>query len=490
MPAHSCRFHFSSGALALACFLALPAGAATLTVLTDAATGPGSLRQALLDAAAVPSGTTAEIVFDPVFFEVPRTVVLDAPLPVVKRSLVIDGPVLAASGEPMVTVSGDFNGSGTIDQGDVAGLHLEVPAEGAATVRRVAFSGCRSTANPGGAVFFRPAGPAVLLIEHCVFTGNAGRWGGAVSMGGDGHQATVRDCVFAGNQASEHDGGAMHLGSTPALVERCIFRNNTAPGGGAIHTFHGGAVLRGCLFETNTARTIGQGGAVSARLGLKVIDCTFVGNRARAGGALFLSEMLPPATGAAIENSTFSANVATGAPGGAIYAIGTEAQLRHCTITLNHANADAVADPFAGGGGIAVPGAANENRIRLHNCVVAENQLSGPGSAAATDLQAPATSVISLGGNVIGIGDSLATVFSQPGDASGSVGQPLAAMLAALAANGGPLATHLPAPASPVIDIGVPGPNPVIDVDQRGRPRPGGAGPDAGAVERVSPGDD
>lgn len=461
-------------------------GAATFTVTTDASTGPGSFHQAMLDGVAVPKGTVVVIDFEPVFFAEPRTVLLTEVLPVLKRSVSIDGPALGVDGRPMVTLSGDRNANGVADVGDAAGLNLEVPTGGALSLRRVSFLGFRSTATAGGAVFFRPDGAATALIEQCVFTGGSGRWGGAVSFEGVDNQAIVRNCIFVGNRATEFDGGALSLGRTLALVEGCEFRQNSAPtGGGAVHSFHGAAELRACLFEGNDALPSGAGGAVSARVGLKVTGCSFVNNQARAGGALFLNQMRTPDPGAVLINSTFSGNSALSAAGGAIYAIGTDAMLRQCTVTLNQANKNGAADAFLSGGGFAVPGAANLNRLQLHNCVVAGNLLNGPGPGAGTDLHGPAVSYISLGGNVIGIADTLAAVFNQPGDKTGMLAAPLAAGLAPLAATVGQLPSHSLQPESPALDTGVPGPDPAIVVDQLGAVRPSGPAADAGAVEVV-----
>jgi hypothetical protein len=462
------------------------ASAATFTVTTDASTGLGSFHQAMLDGAAVPLGTPVVIDFEPVFFAEPRTVLLTEVLPVLKRSVTIDGPALGVDGRPTVTLSGDRNANGVADVGDAAGLNLEVPTGGALSLRRVGFFAFRSTATAGGAVFFRPDGAATALLELCVFTGSSGRWGGAVSIEGDGHLVIVKNCVFTGNLATEFDGGALSLGRTPALVEGCEFRQNSAPtGGGAVHSFHGAAELRACLFEGNNALPAGAGGAVSARVGLKVTGCSFVGNQARAGGALFLNQMRTPDPGAVLINSTFSGNIALTAAGGAIYAIGTDALLRHCTLTLNQANKNGAADAFISGGGFAVPGAANVNRLQLHNCVVAGNLLNGPGPASGTDLHGPAVSYISLGGNVIGIADTLAVVFNQPGDKTGTLAAPLAAGLAPLATVAGQWPAHGLLPEAPALDTGVAGPEPAILVDQLGAVRPSGPAADAGAVELV-----
>lgn len=461
------------------------ATAEELVVTNDLSSGPGSFRQALIEASALPAEAVVEIGFDAEFFAESRLIKLGGPLPIVRRSVVIEGPPLGEGGVPMVTLSGDTNESGSPDAGDVAGLHLELPKGGSAVLKRLTFERCLSTATPGGAVYFRPDGPARLEIEECVFTRNVGRWGGAVSMGGEGHEAILRGCLFRGNVATVFDGGAVHLGGTPALVERCQFLENVAPHGGALHTFHGSAEIRGCLFDSNQTMAAGRGGAISARHGIRIVGTTFVNNSARTGGALFLSQMAAPAPGARIENSTFSANVATTAAGGAIYAVNADVLLRHATLTLNHANSGAAADPFVGGGAIAVPEAASVNQIRLHNCLIAENRLSGPGSAATVDLQGPAVSFVSLGGNVLGVGSHLTTVWSETGDRFGSAEEPLAPKLDPLSPNGGTLPTHLPQPDSPAVDAGVAGPDPVIAVDQRGAARPNGPAPDAGALERA-----
>ena len=486
MPSYFLSFSSFFRAVLVTAVISGAASAATFTVTTDASTGLGSFHQAMLDGAAVPPGTPVVIDFEPVFFAEARTVLLTEVLPVLKRSVTIDGPALGGDGRPTVTLSGDRNANGVADVGDAAGLNLEVPTGGALSLRRVGFFVFRSTATAGGAVFFRPDGPATALIEQCVFTGSSGRWGGAVSFEGDGHQVIVKNCVFTGNLATEFDGGALSLGRTPALVEGCEFRQNSAPtGGGAVHSFHGAAELRACLFEGNNALPAGVGGAVSARVGLKVTGCSFVGNQARAGGALFLNQMRTPDPGAVLINSTFSGNIALTAAGGAIYAIGTDALLRHCTVTLNQANKNGSADAFISGGGFAVPGAANVNRLQLHNCVVAGNLLNGPGPAAGTDLHGPAVSYISLGGNVIGIADTLAVVFNQPGDKTGTLAAPLAAGLAPLATAAGQWPAHGLLPEAPAVDTGVAGPEPAILVAQLGAVRPSGPAADAGAVELV-----
>jgi hypothetical protein len=84
---------------------------------------------------------------------------------------------------------------------------------------------------------------ANLTIERCVFVGNLGYYGGAVSCGA----SMVRDCLFVGN-ASELGGGAITVGFGGAAVQGCTFvGNHLHPGnvgGAAIYSVHGVTTLR------------------------------------------------------------------------------------------------------------------------------------------------------------------------------------------------------------------------------------------------------
>ena len=94
MPSYFLSFSSFFRAVLVTAVISGAASAATFTVTTDASTGLGSFHQAMLDGAAVPPGTPVVIDFEPVFFAEARTVLLTEVLPVLKRSVTIDGPAL------------------------------------------------------------------------------------------------------------------------------------------------------------------------------------------------------------------------------------------------------------------------------------------------------------------------------------------------------------------------------------------------------------
>src|SRR5262245_22323438 len=94
---------------------------AALTVTTAADSGPGSLRQALLDANASPG-------FDTIHFAIgsgPQTIAPSAPLPALTDSAVLDGTSQPGfAGTPLITLdgSGAGNGHGLVLPADGCGV--------------------------------------------------------------------------------------------------------------------------------------------------------------------------------------------------------------------------------------------------------------------------------------------------------------------------------------------------------------------------------
>lgn len=88
-------------AFAIALFLAIPLHAATFTVTNAQSSGPGSLRQAMLDAQ---YSANAKIVFD-IAGNPPFTIDVDEPLPVMYRSVTIDGvSQTGVTGAPLIVL--------------------------------------------------------------------------------------------------------------------------------------------------------------------------------------------------------------------------------------------------------------------------------------------------------------------------------------------------------------------------------------------------
>ena len=165
--------------------------------------------------------------------------------------------------------------------------------------------GSGQSGNGGGISFQsnQKPGAAVLTIESCRFLNNyAGGGGGAVYAGRTPDGITIRRSLFKDNKTS-HNGGALRLlQATNILVEDCLFTgNSTVIEGGALYNSEVGSgdrgmTIRSCTFSGNrthadahvTDVNKGSGGAVYNGVSSPVlVNCTFTGNEAKYGGALF-----------------------------------------------------------------------------------------------------------------------------------------------------------------------------------------------------------
>ena len=127
----------------------------------------------------------------------------------------------------------------------------------------------------------------------------------------------------------------------------------------------------------------------------------------------------------------------------------------------------------------------SESTIQLKNTIVAGNS-----EGIYPDIYGY-NSVTDLGNNLIGTGAAFNAGFpliidnsftnGVNGSIVGTLANPIDPLLGPLANNGGPTQTHALLPGSPAIDAA--NPNSFPSTDQRGVPRPQGAGPDIGAYE-------
>jgi predicted outer membrane repeat protein len=308
----------------------------------------------------------------------------------------------------------------------------------------------------GGAIMNYP--DATLTISGTVFTSNmADHEGGAILNKGD---ATVNNSVFSGNTAGD-SGGALHNDATASL-------------------WLAGAVLHG-----NEGNDYGGGGIYNRGGDLWVTDTTFDGN----SGALVGGGLVNYAGHSTLTGVTFSGNSAQG--GGGVYSYVGTITLTHVTLSGNHASGFST---YTGGGLLN----DEQNRAWLQHVTFANN--TAPAAGAALQYKAFGASELHLT-NVLFAADlgqavppancegyapdtavfNLSTDTSCTPAGSGNR-RGVAADLGALANNGGPTLTHLPATGSEAVDHGqcIGG----LTFDQRGLPRFVGAACDIGAVER------
>jgi hypothetical protein len=345
------------------------------------------------------------------------------------------------------------------------------------TVQHLAFTGGFTTDVPntkdttqGGAAIFREGGSLDVIDcqftdNHCAQTGQDVS-GGAITSQGVGDTVIVGS-TFTGNSGS--NGGAVGNLGNGLTVVNSRFENNAATGtdgnpgnggnGGAI-VFDGAKTsmsLCGLVFQGNTAKAIG--GALFRvaynEEPTNIERCSFDGNSADAsvglGGAIYLQDTTITMTGTAIINNKAHygggfwvgqsaianltnvtiANNASDQGGGFWFANQVSGTFLNCTIAGN-----------TSGYGEALFGATNT--VKLQNTIVAGNNCKG--------------------GPFAGGDDNLAFMGGDSCIAGALEGDPL---LGALADNGGPTQTMLPAAGSPAIGKGMNCP----PTDQRGEPR-------------------
>jgi CSLREA domain-containing protein len=348
--------------------------------------------------------------------------------------------------------------------GEPARLRLADVTVSSNTAQGVAFAA-------GGGI----ASYGTLELEQVELSGNAATVGGGLAVRNLA-TATLTHVTASGNNAVEEGGGVLTSAEAiVAIVDGTLAANTAARGAGLINQPDGTTSLRDSVLRDNVAGATG-GGALN-RGTLTATDTTFADNAAQGqagGGGIYnqagadaeLDRVTVARNSAWLRgggvvnygrlsavNSTLSANSAT--LGAALSALGTAAnpastRLTHVTVAANT------------GGGVA--NAPAYSTLELANTILADSA-SGPNC----------TGTVNSGGSNLDSGTSCG--LTAAGDQSAT--NPL---LAALATNGARTPTHAVQAGSPAIDAADRANCP--DSDQRGVPRPQGAGCDIGAYER------
>lgn len=372
----------------------------------------------------------------------------------------------------------------TLTGGNADGDGGAIANRGTLTANNVHLHG--NSAERGGAIHNQDG--SVTITDGAVYDNEAQFGGGLGNVDGE---VTIADTQFGragqGNTASTTGGGLHNLSGSDGLarvtIVRSTFLENVAGNsGGAImndsvdqqgqdFVSDSEITIRDSIFQGNQA---GLGGAILNFLdgsSLDIAGSTFVGNEASLhGGALFNARGDIEAA-----NSTFSANTAVD-EGGAIMNNGADESrlvLTHVTIVGNTA---------AVGGGLFQEGAFTDffgNRVvgegnsTLTHSILADNA-GGDCDGSESDLTGDVR-ITSTGHNL----DSDESCNQLDSDVTATD-----VMLGDLADNGGSTMTHLPLEGSPAIEGGL-NPTCLLDVDQRGEPRPGAnsGACDIGAVE-------
>ncbi len=117
-----------------------------------------------------------------------------------------------------------------------------------------------------------------LTVQNCTFDGNSGKAGGAIRMYSGHMQLT--DSLFENNSASTSGGALFQDVATYQSIQNCTFSGNSAESGGAVFGF-GRSIISNCVFENNSARS---GSAASADCyAPDFVHCVFFANPADDG---------------------------------------------------------------------------------------------------------------------------------------------------------------------------------------------------------------
>ncbi|MEM7246353.1 MAG: right-handed parallel beta-helix repeat-containing protein [Acidobacteriota bacterium] len=236
--------------------------AATFTVDDLADAGPGTLRQALLDA----EGSAGADVID---FTLPGQVDLLSALPTITESVTIGGD---AAGNTL-------NGDGTFRIVTIEASDVDVVLRDLVLTNGMTFD--------LGAGLFADVTSSTVTLERCFVTENTAQdVGGGVALIGDDATLVMADCRVTENVA-DLGGGVIVGGLTGLVMTDCLVADNEAEVGGGIVFAKGpnGGTLTNVTVTGNTSLDLGGGlvvGGLSAPLA--IVNCTLAGNEAGTDG--------------------------------------------------------------------------------------------------------------------------------------------------------------------------------------------------------------
>jgi hypothetical protein len=436
-----------------ALFLLLTNGhAANYVVVNNSNSGPGSLRQAIVDANAGGGGNIT-------FSNVSGTIALQSDLPALTANITISGPGSAAL---TISIPGEVSAVLTNSAANTAALTgLTISASldnyGTFTLDDVIVG---NQFNPGHAGLYNSG---TMTLSRCTFTGNRVPNGNADSIENDG-AINLDHCSITNNGGG--DGSIYNTGSLTMDNSIVVAHYYFTSSSGGIVNDGGIVVLRNCSISNNVSV---EGGGIWNAGSLAVTNCVINSNRSvysdppTPGGGLYNFGY------AILQNTTVSGNSAMG-QGGGIWNDGS-LRLLNCTIASNTASMG-YQQPGSGGG--VWNSTSDRTLFQSRNSIIAGNKsVTTNQTLVADDIHG---NLDSFGHNIILSGNGW-TGF----DNTDLIG--VDPLLGPLQDNGGPTLTHALKQGSPAINAVDPTGAPVDD--QRGVPRPQGPGIDIGAFEFV-----
>jgi hypothetical protein len=225
---------------------------ADLFVTTSNDSGPGSLRQALVDAADMTGPDT--INFSPA----------------------LSGQTVAFS---PTKLAGTENESGYVID-DLAGVTID------ASTLPAGLTLTRGNTSVNGRAFHLRTGS--LTLKAMTFRNCGGEFvhGGAIYSTG---ALFVDRCTLAGNSSGGANGGAIYNDNGSVVITQSTLSDNVGSSGGAIYN-DGALTLRHCTIANNNAGI--RGGGIQMEKAMTIENSIVAGNTARLGGDIYNSEPL------------------------------------------------------------------------------------------------------------------------------------------------------------------------------------------------------
>jgi predicted outer membrane repeat protein len=419
--------------------ITLTAAPITVTNLDDA--GPGSMRQAILDANASFGADTITVL-------VAGTVTLVSALPPLLQDATIVGPPGG------IAISG-------------AGSARVFEVRGGVMARLDGLTISHGSASAGAGIL----NEGNLVVHNCTITDNAAIYGAGIANRGT---LTVTSSVFERNHASmDYDdsrsgsGGAIHNAGTLTVIDSTVTGNGGSHGAGLWNDI--GASLTVTRSRITGNRASERGGGIHSEGDLTIDRSTLAGNSGHSGGGGILSTSLLWVT-----RSTFWENTSYYG-GGGIQNVGGSVHLTNTTVVGNTASY---------GGGIRNLGEGGA--VFLTNSTITGNHAYYRGGgiySTDTGHLNVSSSIVASNTDMRGWPDIHGAI------ASGShnlIGSDPGLDPAGLHDNGGPTETIALGTSSPAIDaipVGTNGCGSGVAEDQRGAARPQGSGCDIGAFE-------